>query len=237
MDINKVKNVITLAAATVVLSMAYAFMNVRSYTDSNFDFELEINEDSLLPPPIIIASPPLPEPQKNQIKKEKRSPKENPNILELTDKNIQPKPKDEITDLNLSDLVPEIDTKERLDSNLVIKEPVYFASEMPYFEACADFGSNKERFECTKRLIHQHIKSCFRTPDFLVETSFQGDVAVKFIVNENGGIEDVQVLYTDHELLNPAAVNALKCLPQFVPGKNNGTSVKVIYQQNIKLRN
>jgi protein TonB len=237
MKLEKLRSLFLLLAMTTTLSLTYAFMNVRTYETSEKNQYLFDEEfmDSLLPPPLVAIVPPPP--PVDPITKTQKI--KNPALLDLTDKTIEPEPQEALEPFDPDEFVEGVEGgDEPLDKiPPAIEPPRYYASKMPYFESCGGLASNQERNECTKRIINDQIKRCFQTPDFLREMNFAGDVAVQFIVNENGTIENIHIIHSDHELLNKAAIQSVGCLPKFQPGEHNGQKVKVIYQQNIRLKN
>lgn len=56
-----------------------------------------------------------------------------------------------------------------------------------------------------------------------------GRVVVQFIVSETGQVEDVKVVKGVHPLLDSAAVQVVRSMPLWKPGKQRGKNVRVRY--------
>jgi len=55
----------------------------------------------------------------------------------------------------------------------------------------------------------------------------KGLVIVGFVVNEDGRISNIHLEKADHESFNEQALKAVKAMPKWIPGSNNGHKVKV----------
>lgn len=76
-------------------------------------------------------------------------------------------------------------------------------------------------------------------PKMCEDSGIQGRVFVRFAVNEDGSISHVEAIKGPHPLLNAAAVEAVKKLGKFIPGRQNGKAVKVYFNMPVlfKLNN
>lgn len=63
-------------------------------------------------------------------------------------------------------------------------------------------------------------------PEAAKEEGIEGRVFVQFVVNESGGVQDVEITRGIHELLDEEAVRAVKQV-EFEPGEQQGEPVKV----------
>ena len=68
------------------------------------------------------------------------------------------------------------------------------------------------------------------------DSGIQGRVFVRFAVNEDGSISNVEAIKGPHPLLNQAAVDAVKKLGKFNPGIQNGKAVKVYFNMPVLFR-
>ena len=59
--------------------------------------------------------------------------------------------------------------------------------------------------------------------------SIEGRVVVKFDVNEDGSIGNIQVVETADPILADEVVSRLEMMPRWIPGMQNGRNVKVRY--------
>ena len=78
--------------------------------------------------------------------------------------------------------------------------------------------------------ITSWLSSHVRYPDAEHEAGTQGRSIIKFVVNETGNISDVTIERSSGSSgLDAEAVRAVKSMPAWNPGKQNGTAVKVYF--------
>ncbi len=123
----------------------------------------------------------------------------------------------------------------------VIKEeeaPRSFAQHMPHYKDCAEL-SEKERKICTHQKMYQHFGRTMSIPE---SVKMKGEASymafVYFEVNKKGKVTNVKILNDKkHEIpkeLEREAYAAVSSLPEFIPAKDNGRRVKVLYKVPIK---
>ena len=66
-------------------------------------------------------------------------------------------------------------------------------------------------------------------PEVAKEKKIQGKVFVQFVINKDGNVEDVKLAKGVDPLLDEAAMNVVKLMPQWKPGKQRGQYVKVSF--------
>ena len=69
------------------------------------------------------------------------------------------------------------------------------------------------------------IKSLVEYPDLACRSGIEGIVVVDVLVNKNGSILKTIIEYSDHTLLNSAAINAVKAYGNFEPAEQGGKKV------------
>lgn len=102
------------------------------------------------------------------------------------------------------------------------EEVLSSAEEMPRFP-----GGEGELMKCIAHNI--------RYPKEAMEQNIQGRVIVRFVVTRTGKIGQVEIV-RGNDLLNQSAIDAVKALPDFIPGKVNGNPVSVWYVLPITFR-
>lgn len=96
-------------------------------------------------------------------------------------------------------------------------EEVYVvAEEMPVFP-----GETKALYEA----IGKNLKY----PQAAKDAGIEGKVMVRFIVDKEGAVKNPQVIKSVDANLDKAAIEAVKLLPKFKPGKVGGKAVHVYY--------
>lgn len=82
------------------------------------------------------------------------------------------------------------------------------------------------------KFVNKHIKYPYQAQ----KAEVSGTVYVEFIVNSDGHLSDFRVLKGQGFGLDEEALRVIKMSPDWVPGKNNGKSVRVRVQVPIKFR-
>ena len=73
------------------------------------------------------------------------------------------------------------------------------------------------------------IKANTKYPEALKQEKIEGRVAVRFVVNKNGNVEDLTILKGVHPLLDAEAIRVISLLKGFSPGTQGGNPVNVYY--------
>jgi Ca-activated chloride channel family protein len=66
-------------------------------------------------------------------------------------------------------------------------------------------------------------------PQEAMKDSIQGRVILRFVITEDGSIEDVQVMKSIASSLDLEAIRVVKLMPRWIPGKQNGVPVRIYY--------
>jgi protein TonB len=82
------------------------------------------------------------------------------------------------------------------------------------------------------KFLHDHIKY----PVVAEENGIQGRVIAQFVVERDGSISDVKVIKSVDPSLDKEAVRVLKSMPKWIPGKQNGSAVRVKYTVPVTFR-
>lgn len=73
--------------------------------------------------------------------------------------------------------------------------------------------------------VHKNLKY----PESAIKNKIQGKVIVRFVINELGEVEKVEVVRSLQAECDKEAIRVIKLFPKFIPGKQNGKNVKVWY--------
>lgn len=73
-------------------------------------------------------------------------------------------------------------------------------------------------------------------PDSAIDAHIEGRVLVQFVLTEKGEVTEAKVVRSVHPLLDSAAVDAIRMMPPWKPGVQNGKPVKVMYTQPITFK-
>lgn len=110
----------------------------------------------------------------------------------------------------------EVPEKEETTSESEDDEIYMITEVMPEFE-----GGN----EGLQRFIAENVVY----PPEAKDQNISGRVFITFVVNQEGKVENVEVLKGVHPLLDEAAIQCIKSLPDFTPGMQDDKPAKVRY--------
>ena len=82
------------------------------------------------------------------------------------------------------------------------------------------------------KFLHDHMKY----PAVAEENGIQGRVICTFVVERDGSISDVKVIKSVDPSLDKEAIRVLKSMPKWIPGKQNGSAVRVKYTVPVTFR-
>ena len=123
-----------------------------------------------------------------------------------------------VGDIACAQNVPLIIDPDKVDEYLAErKDPINVydcVEQMPSFPG----GSQK---------LKEFIEENLRYPKELEETCVQGRVIVRFIVERNGKLSNVKVVKSVHPALDKEAIRIVKLMPRWIPGRQNGITVRV----------
>ena len=100
----------------------------------------------------------------------------------------------------------------------IVEEEIFVtAEEMPTFQ-----GGDLSKF---RNWVQNNVKY----PQIALENGIQGNVVIKFVVEKDGKLSNIQVLQSPDKTLADAAVQVLQKSPKWKPGKQRNKPVRVTY--------
>ena len=84
--------------------------------------------------------------------------------------------------------------------------------------------------------LMQYLSSNIKYPVVAEENGVQGRVVCTFVVEKDGSITDVRVVKSVDPSLDKEAVRVVKSMPRWIPGKQNGSAVRVKYTVPVTFR-
>ncbi len=84
--------------------------------------------------------------------------------------------------------------------------------------------------------LFEYLSKNIKYPVVAEENGVQGRVIVTFVVERNGSITDVQVAKSVDPSLDKEAVRVIKSMPHWIPGKQNGSAVRVKFTVPVTFR-
>ena len=107
---------------------------------------------------------------------------------------------------------------------------------MPNFGDC-DVTLDKASYkECSDNALLAFFAKNIRYPAVARENGIEGKVILKFVVDENGNIQNPKVLRGVGGGCTEEAVRVLNSMPQWRPGRHGGRYVKVHFTMPISFR-
>ena len=106
---------------------------------------------------------------------------------------------------------------EEVVEQIVEEEFFVTAEEMPTFQ-----GGDLSKF---RNWVQQHVKY----PQIALENGIQGNVVIKFVVEKDGSVTNIQVLQSPDRSLGEEASRVLATSPKWEPGQQSSQKVRVKY--------
>jgi len=82
----------------------------------------------------------------------------------------------------------------------------------------------------------EYLSKNIKYPVVAEENGIQGRVVCTFVVERDGSVTDVQVARSIDPSLDKEAIRVLKKMPKWIPGKQNGSAVRVKYTVPVTFR-
>lgn len=87
-----------------------------------------------------------------------------------------------------------------------------------------------------KYAISKFISSNISYPATMIENGIQGTVAVLFIIDTAGKMQDIQTLYSPDPEFTKEVKRVLSLMPDWIPGKQYGQLIRMVYQLPVKFQ-
>lgn len=228
-NLDKVRQLFLSIGLLFITGVIFSAFTYRTYDKNAYDFIVEIEEELTEVPQFVQPQEVLklaPPPPRQPISIEIEIVDDKADILENV---LQEKENDNDVIENFGDLFGENEPDEGLDPI-----PFFSTSEMPYYSQCSGL-KGKARDECTKSMIHRKVQKAFILPEIAKELGWEGTVIVQFSINKMGNVSNVKVLQGVNQVLDEAAVRAVKRLPRAHPGMEMDKPVLTYYSVPVKI--
>ena len=158
-------------------------------------------------------------------------------------KDDQVKPEDELKTqdelMNTKTAIGALDVKGNDDANgevLKIKEAVAQPEPKPEVEKVFDVVEQMPSFPGGPSALMEWLNNNVKYPVVAQENGVQGRVVVSFVVERDGSITDVKVVRGVDPSLDKEASRVVRAIPRWIPGKQNGSAVRVKYNVPVAFR-
>lgn len=123
---------------------------------------------------------------------------------------------------------------------LLTDEVFSVVEELPRFPGCEEITNKKEREECAQRKMLDFIYKNLKYPAAAITKKVQGIAVIRFVVDKDGSLKDIQIARNPGEQLGEEAkrvVEMMNDMPErWVPGKLRGKAVKVYFNLPVKFK-
>lgn len=193
----------------------FAFEWTTYYSVKELKGKVVVDDNGEILPPIITL-----ETKKPEVKVEKTF-KPDPNKFKIVDDNTSI---EKTTEKEEPVETPKFDEKwVPVEPVEVESAPLNFAEEMPGF-----VGGDKA--------LYEYLANNIKYPKREKQIGVEGKVYVEFVVGKKGEITNVKIKKGVSEALDAEAIRVIKSMPNWLPGKQNGRAVKVIYVMPISFK-
>lgn len=108
--------------------------------------------------------------------------------------------------------------------------------DMPRFPGCEDKTDKKERELCAQQKMLEFIYKNIKYPAIARENGIEGTVVISFVVEKDGTISDASIVRDIGAQCGQEALRVVNTMPEWVPGKQRGRSVRVQFNLPVKFK-
>lgn len=199
---------LVVALAISILAFSYTKYERKTFSLGQSEALEEIEVEAPQTQRELTPPPPPPPPEIKVV--------ENTEVIEEENKIIQ----EEITE---SSVVAPVAAPVKAEEEEVKEEEIFqIVEEMP------EFPGGQEA-------LLKYLAQC-PYPPIARENDIEGTVYIRFVIDKNGEVTNVEVARGADKILNEAALNHVKKMPAWKPGKQRGKPVKVQYVVPIRFK-
>lgn len=158
-------------------------------------------------------------------------------------KDNEVKPEDELKTqdelMSTKTAIGALDVKGNDDASgevLKLKEAVAQPEPKPEVEKVFDVVEQMPSFPGGPSALMEWLSNNVKYPVVAQENGVQGRVVVSFVVERDGSITDVKVVRGVDPSLDKEASRVVRAMPRWIPGKQNGSAVRVKYNVPVAFR-
>lgn len=109
------------------------------------------------------------------------------------------------------------------------EEVVSFAvvERMPKIEGCPEDIAGQEAVNCFQSAVMKHVSKTLEYPKEAIEQGLQGRVYLKFVIEKDGSITNIEKMRGVHPLLDNAAIKSIESLEILGPATQRGKPVRL----------
>jgi protein TonB len=133
-------------------------------------------------------------------------------------------------------IAPKVDSVQDAEGKSALL--ISSVEELPIYPGCeaAVAASREEGFECFNRMIMALVSRNVAYPQKARQLNIQGKVFVRFFIEKDGYVSNVEVARSADPELDAEAARVIRILPRMEPAKVNGKPVRITYTIPINFR-
>ena len=93
-----------------------------------------------------------------------------------------------------------------------------------------------EKMRCSEKEVSIYVSKNFQYPLDARNANVQGLVVVKYVINTDGSVGEMEIIKSVHPALDEEALRLLKAMPAWSPGYQKGKAVRVSYHFPVKFK-
>lgn len=140
----------------------------------------------------------------------------------------------EVPPANVRGYTQKMETADASNTSADEKPIFKVAEEMPRFPGCEEKQSLNERKQCAQTALLQNIYRRIRLPQGY--TGPEGVIVITFVVETDGAITNARVVRSLEERIDLVALELVRTMPNFIPGKQRGEPVRVQFNLPIRIK-
>ena len=109
--------------------------------------------------------------------------------------------------------------------------------QMPRFAGCEEMdGSEQDKSKCASEKMLQFVYNNLEYPKIARENGVEGTVVVQYTIDKSGELRDAKVVRDIGANCGQAALDVVNKMPTWIPGKQRGKAVSVLYTMPVKFK-
>ena len=217
--------IVMFAAFIIIAAVVYAKVSIENYIAAqNAAIEADVELASLA--------------EKKEAKVEKKDEPEVEKVEIERVKEQEMKSQEELQETNTAIGAFNVEGNDEAGGEVLKAKEVIAEPEPPKVEESKVFDVVEEmpQFPGGPSALFEYLSKNIKYPVVAEENGVQGRVIVTFVVERDGSITDVKVVKSVDPSLDKEAQRVVKSMPHWIPGKQNGSAVRVKYTVPVTFR-
>lgn len=88
----------------------------------------------------------------------------------------------------------------------------------------------------TKSSVKEYFMDKYKMPDILLNNGYIGSIYIEFVIERDSSISNVKLIRGIDEPLDKTVIETIKAMPKWIPGINNGQTVRTRFVLPVSIR-